>query len=87
MANLMKVVSTTEMPEGVSQLNCVKRFGGTPKKIGENNLLGFIGNYEIYTSNVREVYNFLLSKGIDKKELFWQDLDAYGPNDVFKFRD
>ena len=85
MANTQTVILQGDIPEVISQLPCVKRFGDNPiQDLEHNDIRAMYGDTIIYTFSASIVLDKLIELGYNKHDLFWQDLDNYGANKIFQ---
>lgn len=84
MANLCRVIVKGNVPNIVEQMPCVQWYGENPVKSTEDTILSHYGNNMIYTCNVTPVIDLLIELGFQKDEIFWQDLDGYGSDKIFR---
>lgn len=86
MANLMTVIIKGEAPDIIKELPEVKWFGYGPiKTLESNDLRKQFGDTLIYTRSALNTISFLVNQcDFNEKEIFWQDLDAYGESRVFQ---
>ena len=85
MANLCTVIFSGEAPVEINELPSVQWYGeNAVKTLDKSDMRSVYGTTIIMCKSVRSVIDLLISKGIDKDKIFWQDLDGYGANKIFK---
>lgn len=88
MANLCAVVFTGKVPVEVNDLPSVQWYGENAiKTLDKSDMRSIYGENIVMCKHVKSVIDLLISKGINKDKIFWQDLDGYGSNKIFKYRE